>query len=67
MRLVISVGARNVVRSLTGVTYHYVNYKDFIILLGAVWARTDEASRGDVGGPRSPRAIACALRHAIGF
>ena len=34
---------------------------------GAVWARTDEASRGDVVGSRSPRAIACALRHAIGF
>ena len=36
-------------------------------LLGAVWARTDEVSRGDVVGSRSPCAIACALRHAIGF
>ena len=43
-RLVTLVCPRNVVRSLTGVTYHYFNYKDFIILLGAVWARTNEVS-----------------------
>ena len=36
-------------------------------MLGAIWAHAVDAFREDVVGSRSPRAIACTPRHAIGF
>ena len=36
-------------------------------MLGAIWAHAVDAFREDVVGSRCPRAIVCALRHAIGF